>query len=353
MWKAVLVGVPLPLCSCGVIPAGLGLHKDGAGKGATVGFLISTPQTGIDSILVSASFLGWPFALLKVAAAFVTGILGGTAANVAGGFDDSARQQASNPRSNVDRRAAFFAHVYELIFSIRYWLVFGVLLSAAISVWLPDIMPESLRSAGSLSSMLAALVISLPLYVCATASVPIAAALVQSGLSAGAALVFLMAGPATNLATLGAVYRTLGMRTLLIYLASIIAGSLCCGLLFDQWIDLSAVHSHVHGPHNAWWQVTSGILLAIGLVYAIANDTRRWLRPSIAETAQHFQITGMTCDGCAMTLERSLLKHPEIHTAQVSFADKQALITGTISKQHLTAAVENVGFEVCQKESIS
>ena len=239
--QAVGIGVPLPLCSCGVIPAGIGLKKDGASDGAAVGFLISTPQTGVDSILVSASFLGWPFALFKVVAAAVTGIAGGLL------VERGASPVAEDPpmtTANVEtaravhRVRALLDHGLEIIRSIWRWLVVGILASAAITAYVPTDGLAGLGSLGIVVSCLAALAISLPLYVCATASVPIAYALVHSGLPSGAALVFLMAGPATNVATIGAIYRGFGKRVLAIYLATIVVGSCLAAIVFEGLFDV-------------------------------------------------------------------------------------------------------------------
>ena len=245
-----LLGVPLPLCSCAVIPTGLGLKKQGASDGATVGFLISTPQTGVDSVLVTSAMLGLPFALFKVACAAGTGLLGGWLADRAS--TPSLPIMTTTPPERADRHRWREArdHVLELLRSIWMWIVVGVVLSAFIGAWLPTGQLSALSDYGGLPGMLAALVLSLPLYVCATASVPIATSLVQAGLPAGAAIVFLMAGPATNVATLGAVYRTLGAKVLAIYLGTIIAGSMVGGLLFGWLIDRTTIslasHSHLH-----------------------------------------------------------------------------------------------------------
>ena len=233
--KAVALGVPLPLCSCGVIPAGLGLKRDGASDGASVGFLISTPQTGVDSILVSASFLGWPFALFKVVTAGLTGLLGGWLTQAFGGErvepdGGSAGHGASAKgwREGVD-------HAVMILQSIWAWLVFGILASAAIQTWVPPSFFQQSLAWGGLATNMAVLAISLPLYVCATASVPIAAALVAGGMPPGAALIFLMAGPATNVATMGAVLRGFGARILGIYLATIIL----CSIITKNYIRKS------------------------------------------------------------------------------------------------------------------
>ncbi len=276
--KAVLFGVPLPLCSCGVIPAGLGLRKDGASRGATVGFLISTPQTGVDSILVSASFLGWPFALFKVAAAAVTGLFGGWLADAIGGDAEADEPQAlTEDRTGGRGLRAMLDHALEIVRTIWVWIVVGVVASALITAWVPAGVFESVTGRGPIVPVLLALVVSLPLYVCATASVPIAAALVAGGFPAGAALVFLMAGPATNLATIGAIRRFLGGRTLAAYLLAIVGGSVGLGVTFDFLLDVSpAMAGHTHGA-GSWWKVGSAIVLLLLLAWFALEDLRRWV----------------------------------------------------------------------------
>ncbi len=292
--KAVLFGVPMPLCSCGVIPAGLGLKKDGASDGASVGFLISTPQTGVDSILVSASFLGWPFALFKVASAAVTGLVGGWWAEAIGGEEEAEPEAVLDDRPGTRRGAAaeMLEHGLDILRSIWRWLVGGVLISAAIDVFVPDSALAGLGSIGALGAGLAALAVSLPLYVCATASVPIAASLVGAGMPAGAALVFLMAGPATNVATIGAIAKTLGRRMLVVYLATIVVGSLALSLVFDWVIGDEAARAALSHEHAAaWWAVASAVLLLALLAWFASSELREFFGPSpeevVAESGGH------------------------------------------------------------------
>lgn len=349
--KSVLVGVPLPLCSCGVIPVGLSLRKNGAGDGATVGFLISTPQTGVDSILVSASFLGWPFALFKVAAAFVTGLVGGYLTNVV------SDQSADEPVASDDSQAAQstglragFDHGLMLIRSIYLWILVGVVASALITSLVPEESLANVAGFSGLTGMLVVLLISLPLYVCATASVPIAAALVASGLPTGSALVFLMAGPATNIATLGAIYRTLGLRNLSVYLGTIIVGSLGAGLLFDQLIESGTVAAALHEHGTSWWSLLSAGVLGLLMLWLAADDVRHWLRRT--RLSQHssptivLQIEGMTCDGCAASLERGLCATSGIESATVSFKTRTATISTNLPTDALADHVRRCGFSV-------
>ncbi|MDG1896967.1 MAG: permease [Fuerstiella sp.] len=356
--KAVLVGIPLPLCSCGVIPVGLGLRSEGASRGASVGFLISTPQTGVDSILVSVSFLGWPFALLKVVVALVTGLVGGLVTNIGEVADEQlAHSTAANPEglhsrspATISKPHAFLDQTIDIVRSIWGWLFVGVVVSAVITRVVP---PNAFADVGALtglSALLVTLLISLPLYVCATASVPIAAALVDSGLPPGAALVFLMAGPATNVATLGAVYRTLGPRSLSVYLTTIVIGSVTAGLAFNHVIDTSVTLHHVH-DHVAWWRIVCAVVLAVMVsMFAISDGLRFVRKRRVVSTDGDISITlqvdGMTCDGCAARLERMLEASDGIERADASFTESRVTVSGSAAHDAVAEAVLAAGFSV-------
>lgn len=370
--KAVVLGVPLPLCSCGVIPAGIGLKRTGASNGSAMGFLISTPQTGVDSILVSATFLGWPFALFKVAAAAVTGIAGGWW--VEGMKDDGAPAEEEAPPEDatgepdsghriggkvLPRITEMIDHGGELLQSIWRWVAVGILVSAAIEVLLPQQAWLDLAALGTFGAAAAALVISLPLYVCATASVPIAAALVANGLPLGAALVFLMAGPATNVATVGAVYRGFGRKVTAVYLTTVIVGSLGFAVLFEGLIgggELRVGPAHEHGV--PWWAATSAILLVAMFGWFGLQEFRRWRRNARADRwaseqvaagepggrAVEIAVTGMTCGNCADAVESALLAAPGVQAARVDLTGGTATVWGAAAATTLREAVQDAGF---------
>ena len=196
--NASLVGIPLPLCSCGVIPTGVSFHKNGASKGASVSFLISTPQTGVDSILATYSLMGLPFAVIRPIVALITGIIGGVATNA---VDESPVTEAPQSAVNEIKGNKFIAMLryafVDFLADIAKWLVIGLAIAAVITVMVPDSFFESYLSNPYLN-MLLVLAASVPMYVCATGSIPVAMALLVKGISPGAAFVFLMAGPATN-----------------------------------------------------------------------------------------------------------------------------------------------------------
>ncbi len=285
--KAVLVGVPMPLCSCGVIPTAIGLKKDGASDGAATGFLISTPQTGIDSILVSASFLGWPFAIFKVLSAFISGLIGGLLVNAAEGSKNKTQTEnkttpscccskdkpATSEKTNKRYwREIFSFGLIQLLRDIYRWLIVGVLIAALVSTLIPAGRLQEISWTQGLAGMMLMLLISLPMYICATASVPLAASLVIAGMSPGAALVLLMAGPTTNAATMGTVLRSFGKKVLIIYLATVALMSITMGLLFD-WLllDIPTELGHVH-PLPNWLETGSALVLIGFLAYFSLKD---------------------------------------------------------------------------------
>ena len=225
-------------------------------------------------MLVSASFLGWPFAIFKMVVAAVTGLIGGW-------ITDATERPVNDPlplaetdgNTDAKRRRSWvdgWNHGIEIVRSIWIWLVVGVLLSAIIESWIPTDWIQSISGLGLFAAMLVMLVVSLPLYVCATASVPIAAALVISGLPPAAALVFLMAGPATNITTIGAIHARFGTKTTGIYLATIIIGSMAFAYVFD-WLLTAQVAGNSHHDHSQirWWETgSSGLLLLMLSVFA-------------------------------------------------------------------------------------
>ncbi|MGE0784355.1 MAG: permease [Sandaracinaceae bacterium] len=350
--KAVLLGVPLPLCSCGVIPAGLGLKRDGASNGASIGFMVATPQTGVDSVLVSASFLGWPFALFKVLSALGLGLVAGFATDRLA--PDESDAASTEPTAAPDRGRRSWregiSHGVEIIRTIWGWLVFGVLASAAITVLLPSDAFAGLSAYGGLAAMAVMLVVSLPMYVCATTSVPIAAALVAGGFPAGAALVFLMAGPATNLATLGAVKRAFGLRAVAVYVTTVALGSVLLGWAFDFVLDPGAAHhamtAHEHGGSSIIAAVAAVALLG-AIAYFAFEDARAWLgklKKSGGGARVEVGVDGLTCNGCVRKLEGRLAELPGATGIEVQREPAGVCRVEGVAIEDVRAAIERAGF---------
>ena len=273
-------------------------------------------------------------------------------------------RSAAGGRTEVGPRAApastggrpsprqMFDHGLDMVQMIWGWLLFGVLMSAALSTWLPPDTFAELTGKGTLLTFLSVLLVSIPLYVCATASVPIAAALVGAGMPTGAAMVFLMAGPATNVATLGAVKRAFGVRTLGVYLGTLVLGSLVFGLAYEELfgaLTLGAVHAHEHAP--AWWEgVAAGALIGLIAWFAL-QDGRSWLasRTPAAETSQGplvIPVMVMTCGGCSSRLERTLRAAEGVDAARVDLEGGTAEVYGSLSPTQVGELVIAAGFEV-------
>lgn len=235
--RAVLIGVPLPICSCGVIPISTALRKAGAGKGPTAGFLIATPQTGIDSILATYALLGPFFAVARPLAAFLTGLAGGgvVAAITANDPPDPAPSAPCGCAATSDRgvKAILWQGYVRILGGVVKPLFIGLLVSALVTVFLPD--DFFARFLGGREWLLLPLMalVGFPMYVCSTAAIPIAAALVMKGLTPGAAFVFLMTGPAVNAVSIATIAALIGKRATIAYVAVIILGAIVFGALVD------------------------------------------------------------------------------------------------------------------------
>ncbi|MCA9603783.1 MAG: permease [Myxococcales bacterium] len=300
---------------------------------------------------MSGSFFGLPFAIFKLATAAVLGVIGGLVTTWAGGAGADAGTPSvdgagSEPHPKRTARDGV-RHAFEVLRTIWRWLVFGVVVSAALTTILP---PDALAGVGKLGTVgaaVAALVISMPLYVCATASVPIAAALVHAGMPAGAALVFLIAGPATNVATVGAVYRTLGARILGIYLATVAVGSTAAALLFESVLS-RANHAMAHAhAHSAWWSAASAWLLVVLFLWFAAEDVRAWIssrRVKRAPVALRVGVEGMSCAKCVGRVTRELEGTDGVEAAAVDLASKSALVSGTADRDAVFEAIRRAGY---------
>jgi uncharacterized membrane protein YraQ (UPF0718 family)/copper chaperone CopZ len=356
--KAALVGVPLPLCSCGVLPAALSLKRDGASDGAVTSFLISTPQTGVDSIAVTWGILGLPVALAKVAAAFLAGILGGTLADRANGVEAPPPSPACVEGENGGIPARIWRYSVGTLFRDIYgWIALGIAVSALITVLMEPGQLARYPVLGGPVGLLAALALGIPLYVCSVASVPIAAGLIYAGFPVGSALVFLMAGPATNAATMGAVRKTLGGRVFLIYILTVVGVSLAAGLLLNSLeISVAGIHSHAHGTGSL-----SGILASAAAAFMLA--AMAWfalgavkeriavssVRSGGAKGRARLRVGGMTCGGCERRVRTALESVSGVTVVSVSAGSDSAVIevpddNGGVLQEALSA-VREAGYE--------
>jgi len=274
--RAVLVGVPLPLCSCGVLPIATGLRRNGAGKGATAAFLISTPQTGIDSILATYALMGPVFAVARPLAAALTGIVGGSVVAAVGGDDASNAVVDDAPPASRGLKAILWQAYRRLLGSVVKPLAIGLVISALVTVLVPDGFFAEAFGGKDWIAMPAMAIVGFPMYVCSTASIPIAASLVLKGVSPGAAFVFLMVGPAMNAMSVTTVASLIGRKAAAAYVATIIAGAILCGCAVNFFTDaLGPAEASVCASHNltaVHW--TCAVFLAGMMLYNLVRPVR-------------------------------------------------------------------------------
>jgi uncharacterized membrane protein YraQ (UPF0718 family) len=314
--RAALFGAPLPLCSCGVLPAAIGLHRSGASKEATVSFLISTPETSVDSIAVTYALMGPVMAVYRPIAALVSAIITGmmtaltkTEVSVAaaaektadaccsseealvqktccaGGSDeDSAPTCCASETPVAEQQSRLFNAVKyaasELLDDIAAWMAVGIVIAGVMLTYIP---PDWLAQWGQgLSAMLVMLLVGIPMYICAVASTPVAAGLIMAGVSPGVALVFLLVGPATNIAGLALVSRELGFKVTLVYLAGIAVVSVGMGLLLEYLLQATSWQIDVRlGEASMMLPMLLSWGSAIVLLVLAIRPLRRLLLPGL------------------------------------------------------------------------
>ena len=429
LWSA-LFGVPLPICSCGVIPTSIALRKEGASKGASVSFLISTPATGVDSILATYSLLGGPFAILRPVAAFVTAMLGGLFTNVVTKNEpetgvavvgethephhehehcdcDGDHCSCSQEGHDEHSKKSFVQKVREtleygfvnMIGDVSKWLIIGLLLGALIAAFVPDDFFLFLHEY-PLLCMVVVLVLAMPMYTCATGSIPLALALVEKGITPGAALVRLMAGPATSIASMLVVGKAFGKRTLAAYLTSIALGALFFGFVIDTFfmdsflasmLPHASAECHGHGALGVFDYICA-VLFAVLIIYAKfahkgcdghcgcgcenhdcccecsdghehcecgGHDEHHHHEGECHCNGHHheheepvvvtYRVLGMSCSHCKACVEKATLRLDGVLSAEADVANKELRVQwhgdDDVDETALKKAVEEAGFE--------
>jgi len=283
--KATIFGIPMPVCSCSVIPLAKSLQKEGASKGSVQSFLIATPITGVDSIMATYSFFGWIFTIYRVITAIIIAIITGILQNFVDQKDEKKEQVisfsvnktqdscASSCCSTTKQNTKFsvkesFNYAYNVLFKDIYiGLFIGLVIGGTFTTLLPKELLEPFFEYKFLT-YIAVLFISLPLYVCATASLPIAAAFLLSGMSSGGVFVFLSAGPATNAITMGVVASMFGKKSLFIYLGVISVLSILFGYIFDNFFsNLEILEIHTHAEEFSLLDTASTVLMFALMFY--------------------------------------------------------------------------------------
>ena len=362
--KAALFGIPLPLCSCGVLPTAVSLRRGGASRGATTSFLIATPQTGVDSIAATYSLLGLPFALLRPLAALFGAVFGGyTVSRFSSEAENNlADGQACAVSCEEKKQSGFFYKLREairygfvdMVASVGKWLVIGLIIAALITVFVPDSLFVSL-SEYPLLAMLAVVAVAIPMYICATGSIPIALSLMLKGLSPGIAFVLLMAGPAANFASVIILSRTMGRRATILYVASVVVTAIAFGLLIDLllpsvWFipNATTVADACHHTFGIFENICSVILIAL-LVNAAIQGHRHTHNHSIDTNdmnTQVYKIKGMACPHCQATVEKAIGALPGVESVIVNLGTGEATVNGNATAADIAAAVTAAGFDM-------
>jgi uncharacterized protein len=368
--KAALFGVPLPLCSCGVIPVAASFRRHGASRAATTSFLLSTPQTGVDSIAITYAMLGLAFAAFRPVAALATGLLGGLLVMLFAQPDGKSHDPklalctedccTGKGSRNVVRRAIEYGFV-TLPRDIGISLLAGVVIAGAITALAPQ--PNELQPylGRGILSMLLMIALGIPTYVCAAASVPIAAGLIHLGASPGAALAFLISGPATNAATITTIWKLLGRRTAALYLLTIAISAVGGGLAID-WL-MPAMHIHVplmaEHVHEAMGAACLSAFWAILLLAVLAFSYAAKPRPETEHAADldhdadapqpperlELAVSGMTCEHCVAAVTRALKECRGVTSVEVDLPTGRAVVGGEhLNADGLIASVESLGY---------
>jgi uncharacterized membrane protein YraQ (UPF0718 family) len=357
--KATLLGIPLPICSCGVIPLAESLRRDGASKGATLAFLVSTPTSGVDSILATYGLMGPFFAVMRPIAGLLAGLGVGALARVA-----DPETTPAEPRSLPVNEAPWkWPNRGQWADMLRYglvqlprdtgkWLLLGTLAGGLVTALVPPGFVEN-HLANPVLQYLSVLLLSIPLYVCATGSIPMALGLMSSGILPGAALAFLIAGPATNTVTLTFILKRLGGRVTLVYLGTIVTVSVLLGVLTDAFFAARGGHPaahahHVHPGAPALWT----LVLAIGLLAWTVWLMRpfaplvRFLRARRRGSgpANSVSVPDMTCMVCERKIRDHFSRVPELLGVEVNLPGKKVLFRREEQREAVCGELKKLGY---------
>jgi len=351
---ASVLGVPLPLCSCGVIPVSAYLKKHGATKASTSSFLISTPQTGVDSIFITYSLLGPVLAIYRPIVALFSGILGGSITHFLDKNDnkvdlDACADECCDESENVPKLMRILKYGFvRLPLDIVTPLILGLAVSSIIAIFIPSNYFELYGS--GIAGMIIMLLLGLPTYVCATASVPIAFVLYTKGFSLGAVLVFLMSGPATNITTISVCWKILGKKSTIIYLLTIILSSITAGLLLDYVIPQLNIQnssyqvSHLIGRNM---HILCGCLLVGILMNSMRIKLFNYKSKIISKEYRTVLIDGMTCSHCEESVQKTLMNLNGITKVVADAKLGKVMIYGdNFSTEKIKKEINILGFKV-------
>ena len=357
--KSTVFGIPLPLCSCGVVPVATSLRRSGASKGSVVSFLISTPQVGADSFMITYSLIGWLFAIFRIIASLITAFFAGILINI---FDKEEIEQSGHENNASELETSYLDRIkilpnyieYELFGSIANYLLLGLIIAGLIGVFVPDSFFETYLN-NSFLSMLVMLVVGIPMYVCASASTPIAASLLMKGISPGAALVFLLTGPATNAVSFSAVTKIVGKKSTSIYMVSIVLVSLALGYFLNIFSDFFGIKESMLHHHEAipyWIKLTGSILMIMMFIwyYVKLYIAGRFMNKdkSIKIDKIHLAVQGMTCMHCAGTVKKAVESVEGVSDVNVILNDNRIefLLDNPENMSQVKDKIKAAGYEV-------
>ncbi len=376
IFKAAMFGVPLPLCSCGVIPSAVYMAKNGASKPSVVSFLISTPQTGIDSILATYGMMGPVFAIFRPFAALLMGLIGGIVTKFAIAKDEIAaetnigkkfdiplmKQPVPAPEVKNFKYYASKAMIYpfiEFLDDITPQFVVGLFIAGLITYFVPDNFFSGSFISNGIIGMIVTMLIGVPMYVCATASIPIALSMMMKGFSPGVAFVFLAAGPATNAASIAVLTKVLGKKVTAIFVFTISVSSIAFGLLLDLIFNMTGIdphaqmsHLHVHDMSTVSW--FDGLVASVFFILVLLSIYRLYIKPRfkpkeeiIMENSKtKISIEGMTCNHCVMNVQKAITGTLGVTSVDVKLSENAAYVEGDFKFYDIKKAVEDMGYKV-------
>jgi uncharacterized membrane protein YraQ (UPF0718 family)/copper chaperone CopZ len=360
--KASVSGIPLPLCSCGVIPVAAHLEKQGASRGPILSFLISTPTTGVDSILATYSLMGPLLAIMRPLAALFNGLFTGMITN----FVANRQETAGNPTEknhasqSVRREHSLSAKIKEifkysfedLVKDVGKWLIIGIIIGGAIGYFIPQELIEQFLGNPLLAYPIM-MVIGIPMYVCATGSIPIAASLILKGMSPGAGFVFLFTGPATNTATFSFVGGKMGKKYLVIYLLGILFTSLLFGGMIDFIWNLSGQDINLISSHTEmlplWLKRVSAIFLLILMLRSFMPVFAKSAR-AVSRKGLVFKVANMDCEHCKTTIDSALRNIQGVRDVKIDLSVKLVEVIGSPSAEHVKSTIQNAGYTVFESK---
>jgi uncharacterized membrane protein YraQ (UPF0718 family)/copper chaperone CopZ len=350
--KATLFGIPLPICSCGVVPLSAGLRNDGASKAATMSFLVSTPTTGIDSIFVTYAFLGLTFAIVRPISALAGGLLVGSLVSLLVKERTERRSLQVAPEhahSLKDRLKDGFHYGFgALPDDVGKAVLWGILIGGALSALLPRDVSQTYLSNPVIAYPLM-LAISVPLYVCAIGSVPVAAAMMSKGLVPGAALAFLIAGTATNVVTIAFVGQKFGKKVVLIYLISIIFLALVSGILLDSLMGGVVVREMLFKGREIPYAVK--LISTLLFIVMIIKSFWKGKTEKTSEAKYTFLVPDMNCKHCQSAVQQALKEIPGVRSAEVLLDQRLVKVDGEVDGETVLKRLEEAGYTAKKVES--